>query len=318
MEQRYIANKLPRQTLTAPPIEMLQSTLEETLRATPPLDAYSQDQLGGLSSGYTGLAYLFLQISATYPSLEILGHKPLHWARRYLDGDRGVLTLQKRNCGLASEKLSYEAVLACVTQDISDVILFLSNIPVLLGPYVTETGDFFSSELIHGRAGALYMLRMVRQWVPDSAALVRSPILRLAEKIVSTEDASCGDWKWQGTRNFGASQGDIGIITQLVLSVPSLAPQLYDQLADSLALQRSDGNWPPSSQKTAEKVIGSGLVHCCHGASGFISSLQVLQPFSPQLDREIDQAVARAQEFIWRCGQTREPTFCHCIFGNAL
>lgn len=318
MEQRYIANNLPAQALGSTCIELLQAALQKVLEATPPLEKYSEGHLGGLFTGYTGLAYLFLQISAIQPRLQVLGHETLHWARQYLEGDRGSLYLQRGNCGLASEKLSYEAILACITGDISDVVVFLSNIPTLLGPYATATGDPFPSELANGRAGALYLLRMVRHWVPASAPFIESPMLRLAEKIIATDNDGFGHWQWDGTRHFGAGHGDIGIITQIVLSVPSLAAQLSNRLADLIALQLPDGNWPPS-ESSLRHGKSSGIVQWCHGAPGFISSLQALRPFFPELRQEVDSAIARAQELTWRHGLLiKEPSLCHGILGNAL
>lgn len=307
-----------RQKLEASPPELLQASLEKLLQETPPLQRYTCKQLGGLYSGYTGIAYLFLQLSALHPNLNVLGHDLRFWAGKYLDGDRGELQLEKGNCGLASEKLSYEALLVCVTQGQTHLVEFLSNLPMLLGPYPTSTGDPFSSEIIYGRAGALYLLRMIWRWAPQFAAYIESPMRRIAELIMRTDDDGRGHWEWHGKRYFGAGHGEIGIITQIVLSVPELAPELTDRLEDLINLQAADGNWPSSERKMREGKAPT-LVQWCHGAPGFIMSLQTLRPYFPELHGKIDNAIAKGQELVWRHGLlTKEPSLCHGIFGNAL
>jgi hypothetical protein len=125
MEERYVTTDLPRLTLVSTPRELLQSALAKTITTTPLKEKYSSHDLGGLFAGYTGLAYLFLHVSAHDSSLDIHGHDPLFWARQYLDGDRGDLALKWGNCGLASEKLSFEAVRA--SKDRIHVLDFLSK-----------------------------------------------------------------------------------------------------------------------------------------------------------------------------------------------
>ncbi|KAJ4316905.1 hypothetical protein N0V84_007629 [Fusarium piperis] len=318
MDQRYIANNLPAQSLGSDPKELLTYALELVVRHTPPRDVYHDRHLGGLFTGYTGLAYLFLQLSAIHPDLLISGHELIFWARQYLAGDRGHLVLEKGNCGISSEKLSFEAVRACVTKDPGHLVDFLANMPRLLGPYSNPQDDLFPSEIPYGRAGALYMLRMVRHWVPASAGLVESPLQRLTERIMATDDDGRGNWEWHGKRYFGAAHGDMGIITQLVLSNPSLAPQLSHRLERLLELQLPDGNWP-SSARNLKEGRSANLVQWCHGAPGFLYSLTSLRPYFPHLQDRIDSAVEKGQSIIWRHGLlTKEPCLCHGIFGNAL
>ncbi|KEY68714.1 hypothetical protein S7711_00588 [Stachybotrys chartarum IBT 7711] len=318
MERRYISNNFLPQTPSSTPDELLQSALLQILKTTPPRHSYSRHHLGGLFTGYTGLAYLFLQISALHPNIDLLGHSPRFWAKRYLDGSRGHLVLEKGNCGLASEKLSYEAVRACVTGEMSDMITFISNMPALLGPYPPQQGDPYPSELAYGRAGTLYLLRLVEHWVPNSHVFLHSPMTRIADKILETDDDGYGNWEWHGKRYFGAAHGDIGIITQLVLTVPSMAPQLADRLEGLLDLQLPEGNWP-SSSKSLRQGRKADLVQWCHGAPGFVHALQSLRPYFPGLQNEIDDAIDKAQELTWKRGLlTKEPSLCHGIFGNGL
>lgn len=318
MDRRYISNNLPSQTLGTHPRELLPYTLQLVLKHTPPRSNYYERHQGGLFTGYLGIAYLFLQLSALYPNLKISGHDLLHWTKAYLAGDRGTLTLDKGRCGLASELLCLQALKACVSKKREDVIEFLAHTPKLLGPFPSPQDDPFPSELINGRAGTLYLLRMVKHWVPEYAALVQSPIQRLAEKIIFTNDDGRGNWEWHGKRYFGAAHGDIGIITQVVLSCPTLAPRLRARLEKLLELQTPEGNWPSSARNIREGTT-SILVQWCHGAPGFVYSLSSLRPHFPTMHEQIDTAISKGRELIWRHGLlTKEPCLCHGIFGNAL
>ncbi|KAH7316464.1 hypothetical protein B0I35DRAFT_409662 [Stachybotrys elegans] len=318
MEKRYISNNFGAQAVPSEPSGLLLSSLEQVLKRTPPRKSYTKHELGGLFTGYTGLAYLFLQVSEQHPDLRIFGHDARSWAKQYMAGDRGDLVLEKGNCGLASEKLSYEALRACMTGQMSDVIKFMSSVPALLGPYPPQEGDPYPSEIAYGRSGMLYLLRLVKHWVPNSHAFLESPLERIADMIIRSDDDGLGNWEWHGKRYFGACHGDIGIITQVVLSVPSLAPQLAERVESLLDLQQDDGNWP-SSAKALWHGKQATLVQWCHGAPGFIFSLQSLRPYFPGLQREMDEAIERAQDLVWRHGLlTKEPSLCHGIFGNAL
>ncbi|KAI1044486.1 hypothetical protein LB505_006979 [Fusarium chuoi] len=74
MTQRYISNNLPPQKLGSDPKELLTYALELVVRHTPPREVYHERHLGGLFTGYTGLAYLFLQLSQNlWPRPAILG-----------------------------------------------------------------------------------------------------------------------------------------------------------------------------------------------------------------------------------------------------
>ena len=318
MERRYISNNLPPQVLGTPPEELLQYTLELVLKSTPPRQIYNDRQLGGLFSGYTGLAYLFLQLSESHPELKVSGHHLRTWAQKYIAGDRGKLTLERGNCGIACERLSFEAVRACITREQGHLIQFVANIPRLLGPYSTPQDDPYPSEIPYGRAGTLYLLRMVKHYLPEYGMILESPMRRLEQKILETDDDGRGHWEWHGKRYFGAAHGDVGIVTQLVLSNPSLAPQLSDRLEKLLEIQMPDGNWPSSARSLKE---GRPAVHVqwCHGAPGFIYSLRSLRPYFPQLHDQIDNAIEKGQDIVWRHGLlVKEPSLCHGIFGNAL
>lgn len=188
------------------------------------------------------------------------------------------MPLDPGRCGIASEELAYEAVQACITKDLADVEAFVSNIPAILAGNSPD-------EMLHGRAGTLYMMHMIRHWVPDSAALLEPAMQSITGSIM----ADGPDWTWFGKPYLGAVHGDIGIVTQLVLTTPSLAEQLRGKLEKLVDMQLTNGNWPTSPGRT-----DSSLVQFCHGAPGFLHSLVSLRPHFTDLRDKIDVALKRA------------------------
>jgi len=353
---RYIPNTATR-LLTLSRVNrdaLLHGSLEEIVTSYPPRSRYPHEVLQGLWSGPTGIAYLMLQVSAhKQPPLEatsiesssgstgpgsgsaatgekdqgsgisssdpflISGRPPLDWAKAYLAGSRGHnLRLGSHGCGVSDEKLAFEAVRASVTKDLNDVRSFMSSVSQVIG--VEE----FADEMLYGRAGMLYLLRMVRHWAGRTSGansdgrvekLVDPAIAEVSNTIINRGP----DWKWHGKRYLGAVHGDIGIITQLVLTSPELAPQLESALRRLLDMQLEGGNWPSSEGNSRN---GSpGLVQFCHGAPGFVMGLLSLRKHFPGLQSEIDKAISRGRGCVWREGLVRkEPSLCHGIFGNAL
>ncbi|KAK4221077.1 hypothetical protein QBC38DRAFT_461873 [Podospora fimiseda] len=285
----------------------LHGALEDIIVNYPPRSRYPQETLQGLWSGPTGIAYLLLRLSSLRPDITVLGQPASHWARGYISGSRGHnLRLGSHGCGVSDEKLAYGAVKAAVTKDINDVRQFVQSVEQVLS--VQEYPD----ENLYGRAGTLYLLRMVRHWVPGSEMFVDPPVAEISNTMMNRGPY----WKWHGRRYLGAVHGDIGIITQLVLTSPELAPRLESVVDRLLNMQLPDGNWPSSEESGAN---GKGLVQFCHGAPGFVVSWWSLKPHFPGLADKIDQAVERGRACIWSQGLLKkEPNLCHGIFGNAL
>ncbi|OIW33541.1 hypothetical protein CONLIGDRAFT_182004 [Coniochaeta ligniaria NRRL 30616] len=303
MGSRCIPNEFPKLFTLGNYDPFLKQALEDIVEIYPPLDDYHGSRLQGLWSGPTAIAYLFLQVSAAHPTLQISGHHALTWAKSYIEGSRGSLDPSSKLCGIGDEKLCYHAVAASITKAPAHVQELVSSIP-------QSVQEDYPDELLFGRAGTLYLLRMVRHWVPDSSPLVDDAIAQVSQQIMERGP----DWTWRGKRYLGAVHGDIGIVTQLVLSTPALAPKLETKLDGLLGMQLADGNWPSSVGHTAAE-----LVQFCHGATGFVHSLLSLRQYFPSLQEKIDTAVRRGRECIWTSGLLRkEPSLCHGIFGNAL
>ncbi|KAJ6443953.1 abscisic acid ABA receptor [Purpureocillium lavendulum] len=318
MEQLFIDNTMPQQALKAAPADFLRESLEKIVTLHPPEGTYDPETCIGLLAGPTGVAYSLLALSARHPDLRVQGHDLRHWAGKYVEGDRGTLTLEDGCCGIVAEVLALDAVRACVTEDRRHVTALLAHMPRLLEPASEEGGDKFPAEMIYGRAGMLYMLRAVRHWVPDCADMLEEPMRQLSQRIMVKDDDGKGHWLWHGSRYFGAPHGDIGTLAQIVLCVPSLAPKFTGLLEELLALQNEEGNWIHTS-KALEAGEAAVRVQYCHGAPGYIFALQSLRPHYPEYSERFDKAIARGREVTWTKGVLKkEPSLCHGVLGNAL
>lgn len=303
MEPRHIATGSSPLLALDDPERRLTDALEAIVARLPPAQDYLAERASGLWAGPTGFAYLFLHVSSVHPHLEVAGHHALAWASRYMGGARGDVRLDPGRSGIGSERLAYDAVQACIARDLAGAESFVANIPAVLAGGSPD-------ELLQGRAGTLYMLRMVRHWVPESAPVIESAVRSITDSILEHGP----DWEWHGKPYLGAVHGDIGIVTQLVLTTPSLAGQLEGKVDRLLGMQLPDGNWPSSAGRT-----GTSLVQFCHGAPGFLHSLVSLRPYYPNLQHKIDEAIERGRRCVWREGLLRkEPSICHGVFGNAL
>lgn len=269
-----------------------------------------KDRPIGLWTGPTSIAYVFLWLSRSHPDLVIEGHSPDQWCTKYLDcGSGDILNAQELNgWGVKNEYLAYNAVKAAATQDMAYVSKLCDAI----------TSDFGCSavdnEYLSGRAGTLALLRMVRHFVPAAADQVTACMPPLIKHILGEIP-----WRFHGHRYIGAAHGDIGILTQLVLSDHELGTNaiVEAQLNEQLDLQTSDGHW----FITPDPKLGEDdLVHFCHGSPGFVLSLLAMRPFvRPELQARFDKAVELGRKEVWEKGLLRkEPNLCHGIPGNML
>lgn len=193
MEPRYIENNFSPLLTLATDNTYMQDALEDIVTNYPPREEYEPKELAGFWHGPTGLAYIFLHVSDAHPHLEIAGHDALTWAKLYIHKGRDHIQLDPKRCGIGSELLAGHAVRACIMRDLDQVTGFLSYVdPVLKGEY--------PNELLHGRAGTLYLLRMMRHWVPACAPLLEEAIAKISQKII--EDGP--EWTWYGGRYLGA------------------------------------------------------------------------------------------------------------------
>ncbi len=312
MDQRQLSVDEPHLVAIGDTDAYLAAALDDIVANYPPRSRYAHETLQGLWSGPTGVAYLLLQLSARRPDLTVAGQPADALARAYLaPGSRGHnLRLGSHGCGIADEKLAYEAVRCAASRDLRDVRQFAGCVAQVM------TLEDRPDELLYGRAGTLYLLRMVRGRVPGAAALLDPAIAEVSDGVLARGPL----WTWHGRRYLGAVHGDVGIVTQLVLTSPALAPRLQAVVEKLLAMQLDDGNWP-SSEESGAAAAGSrkGLVQFCHGAPGFVLSLLALRPHFPELQGRFDEAIKKGRRCVGGQGLLKkEPSLCHGIFGNAL
>ena len=195
-----------------------------------------------------------------------------------------------------------------------------------------DAGD----EWLYGRAGYLWVLRFVRGAFAHSAMKLEeeearrddddddagvdeerekekkehAAICRLiddtADRVVDAIMSSPRPWKWHGKAYLGAVHGMTGILTQVLLTRPDLAPMLEADLGALLSYQydgddkerrRANGSDPTSDTRdkgrAADRGSGEGstggnwpssippgkdrLVQFCHGAPGIVASLVTLR-----------------------------------------
>lgn len=283
-----------------------------------PVKSSRSHSFRGVFTGPTSIAYLFLHISRTHPTLLISTKTPAEWCAAYLSCGQSSIPFDDSSIGVMNEFLAYNAVSAAFNQDASYVSEMLDAVATIDSDYDPELND-----VLYGRAGTLALLRIVRHFCPQSTSLVNEAMKPLISHMLSRDP-----WTWHGKRYIGAAHGDIGNLTQIILCDPSYAPQVTPLLSALLDMQDEDGNWPsqapdPHSASHTYNLSKSKriseLVQFCHGAPGFIYSLQALRPFFPSLSSRIGSAVQKAQSCVWVRGLLiKEPNLCHGVTGNAL
>ena len=257
----------------------------------------------GFFKGPTSIAYFFLCLSHAQPTLIIKDKTPSEWCQAYLSCDQDTVTPTfDKSCGVTNEYLAFNTLKACLTKDPS----YAHKVQQAL----TNLGtDPTYSEWFNGRAGSLYILRLLNHYLPSTIPENQKLINSLIDHLLTQFP-----WTWHGHQYLGPVHGEIGILTQIILSNPSYAPKLEPKLSTLLDLQdTSSGNWP------TVPGIDQGYVQFCHGAPGFVLSLLPLRPYFPALHARIDAAIDRGRNLIWERGLlVKEPCICHGITGNAL
>ena len=280
-----------------------------------PSPFYSKFQAGpqvykGFFIGPTSIAYVFYSLSlsstAYIQTLKIGDRSLLEWSKAYLSlGQDTVAPLLADGCGIANEYLSFNTLKACVYQSELHARKVLDALRSL-----NETVPKSYCEYLKGRAGGLYMLRLIKRALPDLSREINVVIQDLIEDILPEQP-----WKWDGRQYLGPVHGEIGILTQIVMSDPAYAARLEGKLLELLEMQEENGNWPVIPGKDI------GLVQFCHGAPGFVISLLAIRKYftSAIIQEKIEHAVRKGRECVWEVGVlVKEPNVCHGATGNAL
>jgi lantibiotic modifying enzyme len=264
---------------------------------------------GGLFKGPVSVAYTFLVLQQIYEDLIIEGHALGTWSAAYLKHAQDNISTyagpQVGKCGITDDILALLAIGAASSKD-ADMVANLCD-------YSAEAIDpETENELLFGRAGYLYLLRLVKASFMDDPKTLQL-ITDTQEDVIDAILDSPRPWKWHGKTYIGAVHGAIGIITQVVLTNPTkYAEKLQAELAVLLTYQYEGGNFPASVPPEKDR-----LVQVCHGAPGVVCSLVSIQEFfTGPLREKIEKAVVKGRECVLERGLlTKEPCLCHGKIG---
>lgn len=239
--------------------QALSSSLESLFAHYPPKSSYTAHEISGLFNGPTSVSYLLLKVHDLFPKLRIrdlsqavraretepegqgqeertVTVSALSLCKAYLRGTRPYDKVDASHCGVGNEALSFLAVTVAVTaqdaegdarEQLKYIRSFLSYMPQILtaapappaSAASTPASAGISNEWLYGRAGTLYLLRMMLKYAPHHGTMIRDAMLETCHAIM----AQGPDWTWHGKRYFGAVHGDVGILTQLALSLNELS-----------------------------------------------------------------------------------------------
>ena len=218
MSSDYIVNEAitdPSKLLSgSDPFQELSITLQDLVRSYPPFSSsgnpYKDDELQELYSGPTSIAYLFLVLSKHLPYLKLDDKPFFFWANAYLVGGRGQQSVSAGKNGVSNEFLAYNAVYAAVNNhDISTAKLVVRKI-IEVAVNIDESDESItcSDDWLHGRAGCLYLLRLIRSYVPGMEGETTYYIEVVMAKILITGPS----WPWRGIDYLGKQRSDTCIL----------------------------------------------------------------------------------------------------------
>ncbi len=304
----------------------LLSSLGRINTFNPPVQTCSTGwTFNGFYAGPTSIALLFYRLFNLYPDLNFKSQNLLVWAHVYLDLGSHYLdpkrpTVDPSHCGVANETLCQLALQSVLTRDASLATTLCGYSIRINSNSSPEDG---SNEWLYGRAGYLYLLRLVlKSFTSPSEGLTRNLKDAISSTINSILTASF-PWKWHHKPYLGAVHGSIGIITQILLSSSSQALHEHVQslrpiLTKILDEQLPSGNFPSSCGKTGD----DRLIQFCHGSPGVVISLFSICLFyqdDAEMLAKIDDAIAKAQpDLLARGLLTKPPCLCHGIPTTAL
>ncbi|KAK5112457.1 hypothetical protein LTR62_004213 [Meristemomyces frigidus] len=306
MPPRYFKNDAP--LARRDPRRQVEASLTRLVKEHPPS---SLRPGGGLFHGPVSVAYTFLVLQQLYPELEIAGQYLGQWSAAYLETAQKSFASypgpQAGKCGAGEDVMCLLAIGAASSKE--------ADMAQSLCDYSAEVLDTETeNEWLFGRAGYLYLLRLVKASFSDNKEILQL-ITDTQEDVIDAILETPRPWKWNGKAYVGAVHGAFGVITQVVLTNPTkYAPKLEMELAVLLTYQYDSGNFPSSIPPEKDR-----LVQVCHGAPGVVVSLLSIQEYFPSLKERIARAIAKGRECILERGLlTKEPCLCHGISGNAL
>ncbi|KAI0882337.1 uncharacterized protein GGS22DRAFT_196036 [Annulohypoxylon maeteangense] len=313
--KRFIANADETFRTVDANKELLASLYRITTHYPPVHTCSTGWKFEGFYNGPTSIAYLFYRLSQIFPDMEFKQQSLLDWAEAYLalGARRTKKDPSPNNCGITNETLAHLSLTAVMKRDINIVRQICS-----FAAYVNNLQLTSSDEWMYGRAGYLYFLRLCETLIKETQNPESSTATLLDKTVDNTITrilANPPPHYWHGKDYHGAAHGTIGMITQLVLTRPSIAVALHLMLELVLIRQFASGNFPATEGSHVDF-----LVQFCHGAPGINIALRSLLPhFSEKVRAKMEAAMKSADEEVWRRGLlSKNPCLCHGIPGNAL
>jgi Lanthionine synthetase C-like protein len=303
---RQLPSDQPRSPLS--PHKQLIASLQRLVRDFPP---ESVKPGGGLYYGPLSIAFLLFALSNHYPDLIISDMPLIFWSACYTDPIPNLAAQSSgptpSECGVIDDTLSFLALNAASCKNPVAATHLCDYLNVVAHPSA-------SNDWLHGRAGYLYLLRLVKRSFAHKPEILNL-LTDASDYVIDLILASPRPWTWQGKVYVGAAHGIIGILTQVVLTNPDYAPRVEHHLDSLLQNQYDSGNWPATLPEGSER-----LVQFCHGAPGVVASLLSIRQHFLNLADRIDDAVAAGRELIREKGvlANKEPCLCHGATGNAL
>lgn len=305
-----------------PFLECINTILTECPPKTPfYVPAFNKDKgmtgaYGGLAYGPTSIAFLFFSIAEKNSEERFNGRTASQWCTLYLDCSQELIPpligWKESGCGIQNEFLAYHALKYCHKKDMGFLHKFLQAIEILEPDH--SRIDSRAVDWLNGRAGLLYLLRFMRKKMPlITNGLIREPLLKTI-----THMRNCTPWQdEEGKIRLGAAHGRIGVLTQLLLTEPSLLEEFYTTIDILINIDQTPaGNWPVIVGEAEEHVT-----HFCDGAPGFVISFLALKDIvaGTCVEANVDKAISRGRDYIATQGMvTNVPMLCHGMTGSAL
>lgn len=182
------------------------------------------------------------------------------------------------------------------------------------------------NEILYGSPGGLLAAQFLYEESPEpeTERLIRDLIVDLFEKWLWRDEIQAHAWTQNlGKRvvYFGAAHGAVGNIRSLLRAGEHLTEEEREALFDrtiafvkhTAMVEDKRANWRTMLDPTSAE---RPLVHWCHGAPGFLTSLALDMPTGR--DPEFDDLMIKAGELTWTAGPVEKgPSLCHGTAGSA-
>jgi hypothetical protein len=179
------------------PFRQLEASLQRLVTQSPPAKVLPG---GGLYYGPVSIAYLFFVLQPLYPDLQVEGRGLGEWSAEYLArAQKDMMAYpgpERDKCGVSDDIMTILALDAISTRD-PDLVRELCD----FADVVTEPEA--ENEWLYGRAGYLYLLRLVKACFAKDDD-VKELVDETADEVIDEIMESPRPWKWHG-KPYGSS-----------------------------------------------------------------------------------------------------------------